>query len=830
MNWKKILKRTAITAACITGLYLLILFIAGIYINSKKESIIRYVTEQLKEKLDGKATISDLDISVWKHFPSIGFSIKGFSLSDSVYNKPILSVKSFSTSLSIFRLLSSKKTINSIYIEDGSFHLFTDSAGYSNQYLLKPKKNEQAGAVKKNGHAIAINNIDIKNLAVTIEDNRANKEISFVVNEMNASIDQQGKMMNIRMDEKISMKKGLGFVLSKGAYLEKMDVDAEWNLQMDTATKTLLFDKTIVHIDKHPYTLNGKFVFDKTYPGYSINIDTKDLPFEKAKAVVTDAIRQKIALVQMKMPLDVNGSIEGSLLPNHEPAVNINWQTKDNTLATPLASFSRCSFAGNFMNSVNRDSAHTDNNSRISFSSFSGDWDGVNLTGKDISITNLIEPQLHFILYSDCKLEALDNKFALKDISLKGGDVNLELLYDGPITKDNSMLEDLEGILLIKNGVIEYTPRNFIFTDCNGDVAFYKDSISMRQFTCSYLKNKFNVRVEGKNIRRKFVVNDLSQEAIVKCYVNAPYINLEDFNPLFAAPKQTQRKSAPTAGFAATALKLDNILANSIIETGIKAAAVKHGNMQAKNFEATIKFLPHHWELARVAIDIAGGKIVTNGKLIHNPGNTHAATIAAQVSNVDIRKLLYAFDNFGQDAIKAQHLRGSFTSKASLKTNISSRGNIVPASLFGTLDFSLKNGALENFPPFSQVKSFVFKNRDMSDVRFAEIKDKLEIKGTEVFINRMEIASNVCRLFVQGNYGLKGKNTDMLLQVPLSNLNDKNFTDEAVKNKGTKAKVGMSVWLRAINDDSGKVQLKLTLNKKLKNKILNDKLQKRLKK
>ncbi|HMO61766.1 MAG TPA: hypothetical protein PKA46_06785 [Ferruginibacter sp.] len=35
---------------------------------------------------------------------------------------------------------------------------------------------------------------------------------------------------------------------------------------------------------------------------------------------------------------------------------------------------------------------------------------------------------------------------------------------------------------------------------------------------------------------------------------------------------------------------------------------------------------------------------------------------------------------------------------------------------------------------------------------------------------------------------------------------------------GSKAKAGISVWLRAANDDEGKVKVKLTLNKHLKHK------------
>jgi AsmA-like C-terminal region len=332
------------------------------------------------------------------------------------------------------------------------------------------------------------------------------------------------------------------------------------------------------------------------------------------------------------------------------------------------------------------------------------------------------------------------------------------------------------------------------------------------------------VEVEGKNIRRKFVVGDISQEAIVKCSVQSPYINLEDFKSLFGEKKQRAKAKKPAESFQAIAGKLDNTLANSVIGIEVKAASVKYQNLEAKNFDASIRFEPKYWKVARVSLNLAGGSMVVDGQVVHAAGVNHDAIVTTKINNVDVKKLLFAFDDFGQDAVTHKNLNGNFSATASLKAGISSLGKVMPSSLFGTLDFSLKNGALLNFPGLANIKTFVFKNRDMSNVQFAELKDKIDIKGSNIYINRMEVQSSVVRLFVEGNYCLKGKNTDLLIQAPFSNLNNESFTDDtAPKNKGTKAKVGSSVWLRAMNGDDGKIKIKLTLSKKLKDKKMEDK-------
>ena len=85
-----------------------------------------------------------------------------------------------------------------------------------------------------------------------------------------------------------------------------------------------------------------------------------------------------------------------------------------------------------------------------------------------------------------------------------------------------------------------------------------------------------------------------------------------------------------------------------------------------------------------------------------------------------------------------------------------------------------------------------------------EIKDDLSFKKGEITINRMEINSSVLTLFVEGIYG--PKYTDISIQVPVSNVfNKKNYNPE---NMGTGKSGGMSVFLRAKSDETGKVNIK----------------------
>jgi hypothetical protein len=218
----------------------------------------------------------------------------------------------------------------------------------------------------------------------------------------------------------------------------------------------------------------------------------------------------------------------------------------------------------------------------------------------------------------------------------------------------------------------------------------------------------------------------------------------------------------------------------------VKGAIVLANNkLRANNFRMTL----------------AGGDIGFSLVLadLQNPVNSFTAS--STVRHADIKKFFYAFDNFKLTSITHENLEGKIDMNALLNARVDEDFNIFLPSVAGDVEFSIKNGKLLNFEPLQKMSNFLFKKRDFNNVQFGEIKSHLTIRGTEIDIRKMEIESSVLRLFVEGRYSLKN-NTDLEIQVPLSNLKkrDKTYKPE---NVGVDSKVGPSVFLHVFKDEKG---------------------------
>jgi hypothetical protein len=279
--------------------------------------------------------------------------------------------------------------------------------------------------------------------------------------------------------------------------------------------------------------------------------------------------------------------------------------------------------------------------------------------------------------------------------------------------------------------------------------------------------------------------------------------------------KKIIKKNKGRPKFARTAARIDRLLDQCTIRSDINAEKVTFKRFTATNFKATIFLNNEVWALHNTSLNHAGGVITLNGAIRGGSKNYNPVKISATMSDVDIARTFYAFDNFGLTSLKAKNLEGKLSSTINLTAALLDKAELVPSTLKGNISLSLKNGALNNFEPLENMSNFLLKNRDFSHVNFSEIKNTFDFNGRLIHINRMEIQSNILSLFMEGLYDIGGKATDLVIQVPLSNLK-KRKPGYVPENKGAERHAGASIFVKAKNNKKGDIDFSYSLfnNKK----------------
>jgi hypothetical protein len=249
---------------------------------------------------------------------------------------------------------------------------------------------------------------------------------------------------------------------------------------------------------------------------------------------------------------------------------------------------------------------------------------------------------------------------------------------------------------------------------------------------------------------------------------------------------------------------ITRILENSSMELNVRAGQFVYNKFSATDLRTSLELNDDAINIRDVQLKHAGGAIEAHG-VLRNETSSNPFSFQATLVQLDLARVLDAFDNFGQKAINSQNIQGILSADMNLQGEVTQKLQLIPDSTRGQIDFNLQQGRLVHFEPLQKISQTVFKNRNFSDIRFADLHDLFVVKANRITINRMEIRSTLITMFVEGEYDMK-RGADLSIQVPLSNLKNRE-ADHLPENRGIHSKTGPSAMLRAKNGDDGKLKI-----------------------
>jgi hypothetical protein len=791
----------------LVGVILVLYFALFIYVSTHKKAIIKQVTEEVGKELNGNVSIGDVDLSFFSTFPNLSVFLHKVVITDSLFaqhHHAFFTGDRVFAKLSISKLIKKESAIDGFKIENAAIYLYTDSTGYTNEYLFKPKKDSTSGKIKSAENNI-LKSIILKNVQFTINDKRNGKLHDIAIKNLNLKLNDLDSALLISAKADLLIHK-LAFNVDAGSFVQEKTFEGNFHLRIDKKLQQLQFDSIDIRIEKHPFNLSGRFDLKGPNPQMQLKIHTRNILYAFAKTLLTSKIATALSIVDIDKKLDADVVISGPL-KGGEPLILANWKVKNSHLSNPFFDFDDATFNGSFTNEVVKGLPRFDKNSEIELDHFSAKWNGLPVTSNHIEILNLYEPILTCDLQSNFPLAAINDILGSNTIELKSGNGVFNLTYKGPLEKNNNTNSFINGIITFSNGTLLYAPRDVEMKNVNGKLIIKNSDVLVENLQCMVLNNKFIMNGQANNLLT--LMNTEPNKANIEWNIYSPSLNLSSFTYLLKTRKTISDYNSGKRKLSKIAGKIDAVLDQGSINVNLKANKLQYKKFEATDAVANISLLQDRYILNKVSMKQGGGSIDISGSLVNRKSNFHEAIIDATLTDVDVNKIFSAFNNFGQTGIEAPNIEGKLSAKVKASLGLDDNGNVYPASIASTVDFSLINGALLNFEPIKKLQNLLFKNRDFDNIQFAELKDRLDIYNQEIKINRMEIESSVLSIFVEGIYSMKG-NTDIGIQVPLSNLKKRDGNYKP-KNTGVNKDPGTSLYFRGRPGSDGNVQFKADL-------------------
>ncbi|WP_212004391.1 AsmA family protein [Chitinophaga sp. HK235] len=801
---RKWLKVMLITAGSLIALVIVLLLGLAWYMKANKTTFLRQITDQLNENINGEFSIGDMEPSFFRSFPNVSLALKRVELHDSLWQQhhhALIDLDYIFVRVNTLSLLRKHVDVKEVSLEKGIIYLYTDSTGYSNTAVLTGN----AGKKKGGSQEANIHRFSIAHITFVIDNRQKFKLFQLDIQEMYGRLNSTDSGTHLDMRSRMEAR-DFAFNTNKGSYLKNKTLRLNLSLFYKKATKQLIVPQQEIKIDATPVQIAGTFDFSEKPPPFFLRINANQVLLKDASSWLSPNISGKLANIQLTAPLDAEATLQGHMKYRDTPHVVVTWKTSRNTLVTDMGEWENCSFTGRFNNEVIPGAGHSDENSAVNIFQLQASLGRIPLKADTIRVVNLKQPLLHGHFESAFPLSHLNTAAGDVPLEFREGTATADLNYTGPVLKNDNTPSSLQGVVKIQNGGFTYLPRDLTFHDCSATLQFTGQDLLVQNVRLQSQKSALQMEGTVRNLLNLYFAAPEKIELDWK--IRSALVDLNEFTSFLGARKKGKVPDPHQKAqeLSRVGKQLDKVLAASNVRMDVLLDKVVFQHFTAQRVSAVLSLTASDLLLHKMAFQHAGGTAQVSGS-VHQQGVNNTFKVNANIANVRIAQLFYAFDNFGQSALKSENLRGIVSAKADIKGNVLDNGNLVKHSLFGTVNFNLKNGALLNFGPLEDIGNFLFRRRRLDSVTFENLSNTLQLQGTKINIPPMRIASSVVNIDLNGVYGFAG-GTNINMEIPLRNpAKDSGITDKEEKRR--RSRRGIIIRLHAVSGSDGKVKIKL---------------------
>jgi hypothetical protein len=200
---------------------------------------------------------------------------------------------------------------------------------------------------------------------------------------------------------------------------------------------------------------------------------------------------------------------------------------------------------------------------------------------------------------------------------------------------------------------------------------------------------------------------------------------------------------------------------NVIIEVG----RLNYHKTLIENFNTTLRITEDHFiHVDTLSMDIADGKLGLTGYFNGSDPDQIYFAPNLMVNNLDLNQMLIKADNFGQEYVVNDHIKGSLS--GSLSGTILLYPDLYPILDASELemDIMIKNGVMVNYAPFQLLGDY-FSDRNLNYVRFDTLQNTFTLRNNQLNIPAMTINSSLGFMEISGQQSLDME-MNYLLRIP----------------------------------------------------------------
>lgn len=719
----------------IKALFLIILAIAFIIVIITKfftSEIEREVIKKIEQNLETPLILDDVSFSIYNNFPSASIKITNLLAleSDSFNNDTLLFSEQAYVELSLYNIIRKKYNFQNVIITDAKINIKYNDLNFPNFLIFKKRKERKT--------PLSIKKITLLNTHLSINKSTTPLNLNWNLNRAIIKINNNNYNFNVAGFSNKLLVGNEDYMHSK-----KFDINADTEI---TKHKVVIYNSNLnienIILNLHGDILNGNIVDLKIQANQQkINTIIKHLP-EKIKLALSSFIAYG--------KITFNSSLKGLISKRENPYFNMEYQIEEGKIKLNTTPFElhNIEIGGRLNNGKNRNFTST----KIMADFFKSKTKNGYLNGK-FKLTNLNNYFISSEFKSSWDLKEVNQYFKKSPFSNLKGKLFATSSYKGNIAFDSRFkkmfldaIHQSEIKLMDVNFNYKEDSLNFILKSANFKVKEQEFMVSSSEFNISETDLKFT-----GNMRN--IIPYILQES-PKIYINGNVTSTyTNFSELMSFAKNnehkiTQKKIMPQWINATTEINIDNFSYEKFIASDL-TGIISYENEKLEGVNLNGRSLN-----GEIFTSFTCSEPITNNlKLVSN----------INLEKINIRNSFEAFNNYGQEFIPKENLKGVGSAKIEIEAHWGPNLVLDKKKLKLTSHLIIEKGELIDFKPLENLSSYVSLD-ELKHVKFSTLENTINVENEIITIPTMEVKSSALSVFLSGTHSF---NQDINYEITL---------------------------------------------------------------
>jgi len=730
-----------------------------------KGKIIHFVKAHINKDLRADVNFSDVDISLFRHFPKIAIGLNNVQVTcvGEFQGDTLMTAKQFNVACGIGSLISGDSIkIYSITVNEPRFHALIHKDGHSNWNIIKSDTypNDHIDSSTR-AFKWVLQRYAIHNGYVDYMDER--KDIHVVI----INLEQEGRG-NFNADlftlKTKTTADAIHFDLSGSIpYRVTAKTSIDLAFRVENKTHTYSFNTDQVYFNDLKLHTEGYFqwINDSSY-GMNIKFKAPSTKFKNILSMLPSVYQKDFASIESNGQVNFNGFIKGKYDEKHFPAYHTNLYVQNGffkypDLPIPVENIKLALQVDNPDGMAD----HTTINISEAHAEINHDSLDLHLLVKNLKT----KPFIDFALVGKLDLANVSKWIKLESDTRLSGIVNANIHAKGNLPETEKNKKD------IFKAWGDFDLRNFSYSSKTYPGGIALSELLMTFNSKNVLINELNGEYFATHIGVTGTLNNLFDFALG----NQPLVALidlkaDEFNLRDWIRSDRVDSAAASVRVNKTFVVPDNI--DFIINA--EAGKLHFDNLDLQNLSCQLVIKDETVHMLHVKANGLDGDISMEGtySTLESRENPEIA-LTYDVKGLDIQKTFFAFNTVRKIMPVGKFIAGNMDAHMSLNGRLHDDMTTDLQTLFGEGNVHLLAGSMKDFGPLDKLSQSLDVN-ELKDIPLKDIKADFSFKSGKVVVSPFIVQSKDIEMEIQGTHGFdQSIDYNINLKVPRNQLGNK---------------------------------------------------------